>query len=202
MEFNLLNIKLERAVTVSFYILSVLLPVTFGWLIYDSKSFFSIDLIKLLIASISISGCSIIFNFIINAFFFGFMLALVTTYNKYKSTSDQPKSQEIGKSTDLGFSEYSLNIAFFLNDLTAMIIICNLLKLKYFDNADSNSFLTATLNTYFLVLGIWYTFISLIFIIMAIAWVMILRNKWKENYLAFLLFRAIVKQREEKSDNP
>lgn len=93
MEINLGSIKIDKAVTVTFYIFSLVLPLPFGLLILDFKAFESIDIFKLLLMSISITGCSVLIHFILTFCCFGLVRIATLISTKNKSAVTNPPGQ-------------------------------------------------------------------------------------------------------------
>jgi hypothetical protein len=219
MEINLGSIKIDKAVTVTFYILSLVLPVPFGYIIIDFGSYEKIDIFKLLLLSISVSGCSVLIHFILTFACFGFTkAALLMSANKkndptvptsptiahsensnlspphysaenqstikqsvkgtsledaidVKELSDKTKDLIIApvlkaaKANSTTVGETALYLAFVINNFSAIAVIINLIRLKFYLHLPSIEWLRDSFDTYFLVCLIWYSIYFLLLLI-------------------------------------
>lgn len=207
MEINLGSLKIERAVTVTFYVMSVLLPLPFGLLIYDSSIFLKMDIFKLILMSISTTGCLILFNFIFNIMILSFIKAISIVLNEHKENGKEKKSIENNTSVESErkkdvTGELALYLTFFLSDFAACITILNLLRLKYYLHINPKYFINASIDTYSLICLIWYSIFLLIFIILNIGLYYVVKQKVTENKLAFYLMRAFLEQEKKQKTSP
>jgi hypothetical protein len=191
MEVNLGNVKISRALVITFYIFSLMLPIPFGLLIIDPKSFLNIDIFKLLLISISITGCSILLHYIFTFACFGLVkiATIISAKNKENTTKDKASDLVNGpisvntkvpkptddlvitpiinatKSNDTSLGESVLHITFALNNISFIIVVLNLLRLKYFLHVNPKDWIILSIKTYLLVSVIWYSTYIFLFLI-------------------------------------
>lgn len=199
MEINVGNIKIERAVTVTFYVLSIILPIPFCLLIINPSLYFNVDIWKLLLISISITGCSAILNFILTFGFFGFFKVVTALIDKegaenqsiLKEATSNDVERKPRKTTKV--SETVLYLTFVLNDILACAVIGNLIHLKYYAHIPQEMWLPNSLDTYLIICLCWYSIYFLLFILSLFALYSIIRKKFMTNRIAFFLFTELLK---------